>query len=112
MFNKSEEILEGVNKLLDHHLDQKFNHAFANSFNLYLDKFRSIVDQEKELIEDSATKAVEKIDNASNKLIKTDEVLAANTKLSQEVKNLIEEIRKRDAIIERKNKQIAKMKEQ
>ena len=111
MFGKSERLLEDIDQLLNNHLTEKLNKEFANSFNLYLDKFIKMVDQEKELIENSATKAVEKIDNASNRLIRTDEILAANIKLSQEIKNLIKEIRRRDSIIERKNQQIAKLKD-
>lgn len=110
MFGKSEQLIENINTLLDNHLQEKIDQAFANSFNLYLEKFRDFVDQEKEIISTSAKEAVEKINIASEKLSEIDQLISMSAKLAEETNRLTQEIRKRDAIIERKNKQIAKLK--
>jgi len=108
MFNKTDEILNAVNELLEYQLKQ----AFVNSFNLYVEKFQRLVDDEKIIIDNSAKEAIDKINIASSKLSKIDELIKANAKLSNDVDNLLKEIRKRDAIIQRKNNQIAKLKGQ
>lgn len=102
MFNKTDEILNGVDKLL--------NKKFTNSLNFYLDQFHEIILQEKEVINSSTKKAIEEIRDTSDKLIKIDELARSNAKLSEKIQQLVQEIRKRDAIIERKNNQIAKLK--
>jgi len=107
MFGKSEKLLEEINNMLE----AKLNLLFANSFNFYLDQFRELVNHEKELIEESANEAIEKIDTATNKLTNIDEVVNANKKLSEEVLQLINEIRKRDAKLDRKEKEIKRLKE-
>lgn len=112
MFGKSEKLLEDIDNLLQHHLEQKINQSILNSFNRYLEKFQELVDDEKEIIEESSKKAIEKITIVSNKISKIDAISKTNQKLSNEVTNLVQEIRKRDAIIERKNKQIANLKGQ
>ena len=110
MFGNSDKLLEDINYLLNHHLEEKINQAFSNSFNLYLEKFRELVDHEKEIIEKYAAQAVQKIDIASSKIQEIGKIENINFQLTNEIEELIGEIRKRDAIIERKNKQILRLK--
>jgi len=110
MFGKSEKMLEEFEKILNEKLEENLNHSFANSFNLYLDKFREMVDAEKEIIENAAEKTIKKINSASNKMMQIEELISSNKTMTSQVNILINELKKRDAIIERKNKQIAKIK--
>ena len=112
MFGKTEKMLEEFEEIVDEKLAKNLNYAFANSFNLYLEKFREMVDHENKLIQNSANEAIEKIRLASTQISNINELINSNRALAINVENLVEEIRKRDAIIERKNKQISKLKEQ
>jgi len=110
MFGKSEKMLEEFERIIESKFEQNLNYIIANSFNLYLEKFREMVDYEKEIIEKSSKETIEKINAASNQMFQIEEIISENKKMTAQVNYLIDEIRKRDAIIERKNKQIAKLK--
>jgi len=110
MFGKSEKMLEEFERIIESKFEQNLNYIIANSFNLYLEKFREMVDCEKEIIEKSSKETIEKINAASNQMFQIEEIISENKKMAAQVNYLIDEIRKRDAIIERKNKQIAKLK--
>ncbi len=110
MFGKSERTLMEIEKMFDRKFEENLDYAFANSFNSYLEKFRDMVDREKEIIEKSASIAIEELKRNSILLNEIEEMIKINKAFAKENDNLIDEIRKRDAIIERKNKQIAKLK--
>jgi uncharacterized phage infection (PIP) family protein YhgE len=106
---------EKIKNIISVEIETTLNNLVASSLNDYLDKLRDILDQEQKIIQETASKTVEKINQPIEILNTLEKKMSAlqNTlfDLETENKKLIDEIRKRDAIIERKTKQIARLKE-
>ena len=111
MFGKSEKLLNDIDNLLNEHLERKLDSKLSTSFNYYLDQFRDLINHEKDIIQKSANEAIKKIDDATIKLLHIEEIAKSNEELSNEVLNLINEVRKRDAKLERRKKEIQRLKE-
>jgi uncharacterized protein (DUF3084 family) len=105
LFNSNEELIEQIDNLLENHL----NKAVAESFNYYLEQLRNLVDVEI----DSIKKTSKRVNN-EDKILSIERSIENISEQMEKVNQtnifLHDEIRKRDAIIERKTKQISRLK--
>jgi Fe2+ transport system protein B len=100
---------EKIEKIIDAKLSGH-EQEIANSFNHYLTEFRRLIDEEIRAIKIAGEEAnqLEKINNIQRTL----NLFSLNLQeLEKANKNLHDEIKKRDAIIERKTKQIQRLKD-
>jgi len=103
---------EKIETIVAEKVEITINNLIAGSLNDYLDKLRDILDQEQELIQKTAANTIEKIKVPIENLNTLEKNMSALQQkfyeLEIENKKLVDEIRKRDAIIERKTKKLAK----
>ncbi|SFV70903.1 hypothetical protein MNB_SM-5-465 [hydrothermal vent metagenome] len=94
-----------IENIVSAEVEKTMNNLIAGSLNNYLEELRDLISEEQELINMTARKTIERIKDP----IKNLENIQSRFYLMQiENKKLIDEIRKRDAIIERKTKQLQK----
>jgi flagellar biosynthesis chaperone FliJ len=106
LFNSSnEELIEQIDNLLENHL----NKAVAESFNYYLEQLRNLVDLEI----DSIKKTSKRVD-IEDKILRIEQSIENIYKNMEKINEtnmmLHNEIKKRDAIIDRKTRQISRLK--
>jgi len=103
---------EKIQRIVATEVEVTINNQVAASLNNYLEKLRDILDQEQKLIKKTADDTIEKIKEPIKNLNTLEKNMSALQnkfyELELENKKLVDEIRKRDAIIERKSKQLQK----
>ena len=96
-----------IENIVSEEVEKTMNNLIAGSLNNYLEELRDLINEEQELINTTARKTIERIQDP----IKNLENIQSRFYLMQiENKKLVDEIRKRDAIIERRNKKIEQLK--
>jgi hypothetical protein len=103
MFNnhdKTKEIIENIYKKSIHKI-------IVQLFNIHLEKLSNSTEETINIIDTSANKAIIAIENSYSKLENINNQFTELTELNLQ---LHKEIQKRDAIIERKNKKIQRLK--
>lgn len=99
--NDNNELLEKIDIIFQNQM----NETLGKSFEQYIIQFQELVDEEKKIIENSTREAIAKLE----KFEKLDKQFLY---LNNVIIELNKEIRKRDTIVKRKEKQIERLKEE
>jgi len=103
---------EKIENIVSVEVEKIMNDLIAGSLNDYLENLRNVLNQEQNLINKTAADTIEKIKKPIENLNELEKNMSTIQNkfygLELENKKLIDEIRKRDAIIERKSKQLQK----
>jgi len=95
-------------------IDEQLKKHFVQNFNIYIDQFKQQIFNGKEVLEEAAKRPIFQLVENTNKLEdltqQIHELAAENKEQQQKINELIESVRKRDAIITRKQVKIEQLK--
>jgi len=95
-------------------IDEQLKKHFVQNFNIYIDQFKQQIFNGKEILEEAAKRPIFQLVENTNKLEdltqQIHELAAENKEQLQKINELIESVRKRDAIITRKQVKIEQLK--